>query len=160
MARTPRWRRRSGGSPAGALLPTARWRGGPTWRRVVGRTLAEVTVPVGVDESGTLRVMAQNEAARREILARGEHVVAAWNTVRGEQASRLACWVREGLRPAAVGRTRRRRADPVVADPDMVARAEARAQTVRAPEVRRALAEAMARWAAAGRPTRDEEKSG
>ncbi len=167
MGRTPRWRRRSGPSQVGEVLPTARWRRQPAWRRVVGRALAELTVPVDVDESGVLRVMAVNETARREVEARADHVIAAWNAVsapvRG-YAERLSCWVRPGLAATDIGSGRRAVAGggaaagsrgtsgarrPLVST-DVRELAERRAGEVRDDAVRAALADAMARWLASG----------
>lgn len=68
-----------------------------SWRRLVGRGLGEVTACLGVNPEGALRIMAGNDATRVEILARGHHIVAAWNTLANEFGTRpaqtLVCWV-------------------------------------------------------------------
>lgn len=82
----------------GGVLPDPHESRGIPWHRLVGRTLAGETVAIGVDDRGRLRVMAHNETGCREVLARQEHVLSAWNAWASEACERLAdelvCWVR------------------------------------------------------------------
>ncbi len=105
------WRNRGDAAWIGQVLDrgrTHRLFGQQTlWRRLVGQTLGEVTASLGVNEQGALRIMAGNEAACREVLARDSHVLAAWNAMAvrlgGRRAERLVCWVNP-----QVGRNARR----------------------------------------------------
>jgi len=49
------------------------------WARVAGGALAEGSACLGVTASGELRVVAQNDATRRELLARADDLVSAYN---------------------------------------------------------------------------------
>jgi hypothetical protein len=73
------------------------------WRDLVGSTLAGETAMVGVTPEGALRVMAASDAARREILARADHLLASFNRIAAHvgarAASSIVCWVRTDLRP-------------------------------------------------------------
>ena len=91
----------------------------------MGRTLGETTAVVDVNDEGQLRVMARNDAVRREVLARAEHIIAAWNTLARDRGGAVArgvvCWVntRVGSRcnvlsfDKTAGEVRRRNVDVV-----------------------------------------------
>ncbi|MCB9733544.1 MAG: hypothetical protein H6745_13165 [Deltaproteobacteria bacterium] len=124
----PERRRQRGLEALGGLL-RGRFRGRRLpWERVVGAALAEVSVCVGVDGGGRLRVVAKNEATRREIAAREDHVLAIYN-VEAHQlgrapASSLLCFVGDGrsFRPRE---PRERALHSPVASPGAVGRAPA-----------------------------------
>lgn len=132
----------------GEVLRDARWRGRASWQRLVGATLAEATALVGIDHDGTVRVMARNETAQRELLAREEHLLASWNASnRGRahrQARKLVCWLRPDLvtRPAPEGLRPRRAVEPTDEHRSVAAAAGA---GVRDARVREVLIEARAR---------------
>ncbi len=140
-------RRRGTWVKAGDALPE-RWRAFEhTWERLVGATLADATVLSGLSDDGRLRVMAMNDAARREVEARAHHIIASWNAVARSLGARLAgelvCWVRPGL-------VKRRRPTLEAPPPppigaDALAQAEAEVAGVADPALRAALARARAR---------------
>ena len=74
---------------------------GVEWAALVGSQLAELTVPLGVNDVGTLRVMAANETALRELQAREGAVLDVWNMAAERksqpEAKSLQAWVRAGL---------------------------------------------------------------
>ena len=95
-------------TPVADLVRSVSSNHGVDWHGLVGALLGELTVPLGVNDVGVLRVMAVNETAMREVEARADSLMGAWNTaasLRGErEATSLQCWVREGLRPPATER--------------------------------------------------------
>ena len=78
------------------------------WADMVGGLLGELSVPIGVNDAGVLRIMAVNETAKNEILARASGLISVWNSAAAQreerEATALQCWVREGL--VAQGRSR------------------------------------------------------
>ena len=155
------WGRRRGVTAAATLLSRFAGRGAPGWDGIVGRHLAEASAPVGVDGSGRLRVIAQNEAVRREIIARGDHIMSCWNLVgtRGGRvkakrpALELVCWVRADVRPPKA-RKRPEAGHQAVAEkkpvrPELMARAEAEIGAMRDAGIRELIVEARARSLAA-----------
>jgi len=116
------WRNRGGTLGIGEVLdrgPTRKLFGQQQlWRQLVGRTLGELTATLGVNAAAELRIMAGNDAARREVLARDSHILAAWNAVarqRGTpEAQTLVCWVN-----TRVGRKVRPRVQTVQRVPDV-----------------------------------------
>lgn len=132
----------------GEVLRDARWRGRVSWPQLVGATLAEATALVGIDAAGTVRVMARNETAQRELLAREGHVLASWNAMprgpKGRKALKIVCWLRPDLvtRPAPDSPRPRRVAEPSVAQRN---EASVGAAAVRDPRLRAALIDARAR---------------
>ncbi|MGM0575103.1 MAG: hypothetical protein ACQEXJ_05165 [Myxococcota bacterium] len=143
-----RWRRRRDLAAVSDLLPRARWARRASWQTLVGATLAESTALVGVDDEGRLRVMAANETACRELLAREAHVLAAWNAratrLRARRAETLVCWVRPGLKTRPAPRTGPA-PEPPPPEPRQVEAAEILVGEVRDPGVRSALVEMRAR---------------
>ena len=105
-----RMRRRGYMVRAGDVLPRAAVQWKHSWQALVGATLAEVTALVGITDDGTVRVIAGNEAAQREILAREHHLVAAWNVLatklRARKAKRFSCWVNPGFEAPQLTRRR------------------------------------------------------
>lgn len=158
----PARRRAAGLLRAASLLPRAgrdpasRW-ASATWDRLVGPTLAAESALVGLDASGTIRVATRNDAARRELLARADAIVATFNAqadaLRGRRAVGLACWVAADFyRPqpqvseAGLAATSARAAP---ADPVEVDRARREVAAI-APGVEPGLADALARIRARG----------
>ena len=141
-----------GGVPLAELIPRRFRPSQLAWRAAVGATLADVTREVGVRD-GVLRVVAANDAARREVEARCDHVLAAWNAAAGSVGARpardLRCWV-GATDVAAEPRAGRpgpgpnpRTAAPVA--PAFVAVAASEMAAVRDPGVRAALIAARSR---------------
>lgn len=128
---------------------------GVDWARVVGGGLADVTVPLGVNDAGILRVMASNETAERELQARAESLLSVWNMAAEREGTRraesLQSWVREGLvvRGAPAPPTER----AVVAKPVISERYRSDADSMTGPvrdvSVREALVEMRAKSLAA-----------
>lgn len=71
------------------------------WHDVVGAALGTDTRFVDVDGDGRLRVIARNEATRRELLSRKEDLLATWNAVAArldaKPALEVVSWVRADL---------------------------------------------------------------
>ena len=136
---------------------------GVDWGGLVGSTLAALTVPLGVNDAGILRVMAANETALRELQARTDSVLAVWNLAAEQKEARLAeglqCWIKEGLvtRHVAVSPPKR----TVVAKRAISERyrsdAEAMTGAVKDESVRNALVEMRAKSLAADARTREGE---
>ena len=133
---------------------------GLDWRGVVGPMLAGLTVPVGVNDAGVLRVMAVNETAMRELLARSEALLSVWNSaarLRGDsEGSSVQCWVRPGLKPRmdaqeTIPEEGVQAPNPI--PPGCRADAEAMMEPVEDDGVRAALVEMRARALAARRDT-------
>ena len=142
-----RWRRYQGVRRVSDTMPK-RFRGRRhTWEQLIGSALAQETVLVGLSPEGVLRVMARHDAARRELLARRAHVLAAWNQIAkslgAAQASELACWVRSGLVV-----NHRSKVTPTEPRPELVAKANDELTEVEACELREALARLRARMLA------------
>jgi hypothetical protein len=132
----------------GEVLRDARWRGRTSWQQLVGATLADATALVGIDAAGTVRVMARNETAQRELMAREGHLLAAWNAMaggpKGRRALKIVCWLRPDLvtRPAPEPTRPRRTTEPSAAQRT---EASAGAAAVRDPRLKAALIDARAR---------------
>ncbi len=132
----------------GEVLREARWRGRTSWQQLVGATLAEATALVGIDGAGTVRVMARNETAQRELLAREGHVLASWNAMagarKGRKALKIVCWLRPDLVTRGAPEVARA---PRALEPSMAQRTEASvgAAAVRDPRLKAALIDARAR---------------
>jgi hypothetical protein len=131
---------------------------GVDWGVVVGATLAGLTVPLGVNDAGILRVMAVNETAERELQARAESLVAVWNLAAEREGTRLAqslqSWVRDGLvTRSSAGPPRERAVRAVVAKPTISERYRSDADAMTGPvqdaSVREALVEMRAKSLAA-----------
>lgn len=156
------WGRRGKPTGLGELLDAARGPAQAVWSRIVGSTLAREAALVGVGAAGgRLRVTAVNDTVRREIEARADFLLAAWNDVAAERglsrASGIACRVDErvfsGMEPEI---------QPPAQKPPLEDRwvdaAEADIRPMQDPEVRRAVVEARARsLRAAVTPARDED---
>lgn len=101
-------RRRGQMTSVAELVQTVTPNHGVDWTGLVGTLLGGLTVPLGVNDAGVLRIMAVNDTARREIEARADDLVSVWNTAarlqEAREASSLQCWVREGLKPPAASR--------------------------------------------------------
>lgn len=149
----PARRRAAGLIRAGTLLPrsasdpASRW-GNATWDRLVGPTLAAESALVGLDGSGTIRVATRNETARRELLARADAIVAAFNAqadaLRSRRAERLVCWVAAGFYKRREVAATTPAAPRAPADPIELARARSEVSAI-APDVDPVLADALAR---------------
>ncbi|MEZ4267960.1 MAG: hypothetical protein R3F39_16425 [Myxococcota bacterium] len=132
----------------GEVLRDARWRGRTSWQQLVGATLADATALVGIDPEGTVRVMARNETAQRELLAREAHLVASWNAMAGGparvKARKIVCWLRPDLvtRPVAETVRPERALEPSAAHRGA---ATLGAASVRNPRLKAALIDARAR---------------
>ena len=135
---------------------------GVDWHTIVGAMLGGLTVPVGVNDAGVLRVMAVNETAQRELEARGEAVLDLWNQASrdrdGVSARTLQCWVRPGLRPRNPVALKAESTLPErVIPPECVADAETMTGPVEDAGVRAALVQMRAKALASGRG--EKEKS-
>jgi hypothetical protein len=137
-------------TPVADLLGRVTPNHGVDWADLVGAMLGGLSVPLGVNDAGVLRVMAINETAQREIEARSDGLMDVWNTAARHEGAREAtsvqCWVHEGLRP----RTGQRGVEPRAPEPRPVpagVRADADAMTgpVVNASVREALVEMRAK---------------
>jgi len=135
---------------------------GVDWAGLVGTLLGGLTVPLGVNDLGVLRVMAVNDTAKRELEARADTLLEVWNTAarfRAErEASSLQCWVREGLKTPLQRRVSR----PVRVAPEipegLLADAKAMTGPVDNAGVREALVQMRAKALAANRGERQGAK--
>jgi hypothetical protein len=147
--------RRSGMTTVSELLARVTPDHGVDWAVVVGSTLGGLTVPLGVNDAGVLRVMAVNETVQRELQARTESLLAVWNLAAEQQetqrAQSLQCWVHAGL--VTRGHAPRSRESTAVAKPTVSERyrtdADAMTGPVRDSSVRAALVEMRAKSLAA-----------
>jgi len=135
-----------------AVAPTH----GVDWAGLVGTLLGGLTVPLGVNDVGVLRIMAVNETAKRELEARAHGLLEVWNTAasrRGErEASSLQCWVRQGLKTSTSPRRVVRSSRTVPEIPEgLIADAKALTGPVGDEGVREALVEMRAKALAANR---------
>lgn len=141
------------------------------WERVVGSVLAEGSVCVGVDGGGRLRVVARNDATRREIALREVQVLGIYN-VEAERLGRplarsLLCFVGDGrsfrgdrARPPRRPAARAETAPAAAPDPEAVAAIDALGLRV-PPATRDALARVLAgRRARAADKQRDSDAQG
>lgn len=130
----------------------------PRWDQLAGATLGSISVPVGVDDSGALRVIAKHDAALHELETRSAHLLAAWNAVArfvgAAEAKTLVCWVNPALEirapaPSELEQGARQVlatfSAPPPPDPESMRRASAEMAHVSDPELRQALIRARAK---------------
>ena len=129
---------------------------GVDWHLIVGAGLAKLTLPLGVNDSGALRVMATNDTGLRELMAKAEIVLANWNMASvcsdARRAMTLESWVRPGLAIPNVNResTRVRKSHQRAEVPSALREEASRVtQGVENLEVRDALTDLRARALAA-----------
>jgi len=149
---TRRWR---GFERAAELVGAPLRRELGSWERLVGPMLAAETALVGRDRHGVLRVAARNEAARREIVARADDIVAAFNlqaqALGAATVSGVACWVAVAFKeqvsaPATFG-PRGARAPIAPVSDEVLAQAE-REVAATAPHADPKLRASLVRWRA------------